>query len=59
MQRFLDGVVLYSDGVTLPKSHKRLRGGDLVTIGRTAGASSSAKAIRRSTSRSTAPSGKS
>jgi glyoxylase-like metal-dependent hydrolase (beta-lactamase superfamily II) len=25
--------VLYSDGVTLPKSHKRLRDGDLVAIG--------------------------
>jgi glyoxylase-like metal-dependent hydrolase (beta-lactamase superfamily II) len=33
LKRFLDGVVLYSDGVTLPKSHKRLRGGDLVPIG--------------------------
>jgi glyoxylase-like metal-dependent hydrolase (beta-lactamase superfamily II) len=33
VQRFLQGVVLYSDGVTLPKSHKRLRSGDLVPIG--------------------------
>lgn len=33
IQRFLQGVVLYSDGVTLPKSHKRMRGGDFVTIG--------------------------
>ncbi|MBX9844521.1 MAG: MBL fold metallo-hydrolase [Xanthobacteraceae bacterium] len=33
VQRFLTGVVLYSDGVTLPKSHKRLRSGDLVPIG--------------------------
>jgi glyoxylase-like metal-dependent hydrolase (beta-lactamase superfamily II) len=33
-QRFLDGVVLYSDGVTLPPDHKRLRNGDLVAIGR-------------------------
>jgi len=32
-QRFLDGVVLYSDGVTLPPDHKRLRAGDIVTIG--------------------------
>ena len=33
-QRFLDGVVLYSDGVALPPDHKRLRNGDLVPIGR-------------------------
>ena len=33
LQRFLGGVVLYSDGVTLPKSHKRLRANDLVAIG--------------------------
>jgi glyoxylase-like metal-dependent hydrolase (beta-lactamase superfamily II) len=33
VRRFLSGVTLYSDGVTLPKSHKRLRGGDLVAIG--------------------------
>jgi len=33
VQRFLDGVVLYSDGVTLPPSHKRLRANDLVAIG--------------------------
>ena len=33
VQHFLQGVVLYSDGVTLPKSHKRLRDGDLVAIG--------------------------
>jgi glyoxylase-like metal-dependent hydrolase (beta-lactamase superfamily II) len=33
LQHFLKGVVLYSDGVTLPKSHKRLRGGDHVAIG--------------------------
>jgi glyoxylase-like metal-dependent hydrolase (beta-lactamase superfamily II) len=33
VQRFLQGVVLYSDGVKLPKSHKRLRGGDFVPIG--------------------------
>jgi glyoxylase-like metal-dependent hydrolase (beta-lactamase superfamily II) len=32
VQRFLSGVVLYSDGVTLPKSHKRLRGGESVPI---------------------------
>jgi glyoxylase-like metal-dependent hydrolase (beta-lactamase superfamily II) len=34
VQKFLTGVVLYSDGVKLPKSHKRLRGGDIVTIGK-------------------------
>jgi glyoxylase-like metal-dependent hydrolase (beta-lactamase superfamily II) len=34
VQRFLEGVVLYSDGVTLPKSHKRLRPNDLVPIGK-------------------------
>jgi glyoxylase-like metal-dependent hydrolase (beta-lactamase superfamily II) len=33
VQRFIKGVVLYSDGVTLPPDHKRLRGGDIVTIG--------------------------
>ncbi len=33
MQHFLQGVVHYSDGVTLPKSHKRLRDDDLVAIG--------------------------
>jgi len=33
-RRFLDGVVLYSDGVTLPPDHKRLRNGDIVPIGR-------------------------
>jgi len=33
-QRFLDGVVLYSDGVTLPPDHKRLRANDIVAIGR-------------------------
>ena len=60
VQRFLSGVVLYSDGVTLPTSHKRLRGGDLVADRRrTTGASSSARAIRRSMCRSIAPSGKS
>jgi len=32
-QRFLDGVVLYSDGVTLPPDHKRLRANDMVAIG--------------------------
>jgi glyoxylase-like metal-dependent hydrolase (beta-lactamase superfamily II) len=32
-RRFLDGVVLYSDGVTLPSDHKRLRAGDVVAIG--------------------------
>jgi glyoxylase-like metal-dependent hydrolase (beta-lactamase superfamily II) len=33
VQRFLTEVVLYSDGVTLPKSYKRLRGDDILTIG--------------------------
>ena len=33
VQRFIRGVVMYSDGVTLPPDHKRLRGGDIVTIG--------------------------
>ena len=33
IQRFLSGVVLYSDGVTLPKNYYRLRGDDFVTIG--------------------------
>jgi glyoxylase-like metal-dependent hydrolase (beta-lactamase superfamily II) len=33
-KRFLDGVVLYSDGVTLPSDHKRLRADDVVTIGK-------------------------
>ena len=32
-QSFIDGVVLYSDGVTLPGDHRRLRNGDLVPIG--------------------------
>jgi hypothetical protein len=31
VQRFLTEVVLYSDGVTLPKSYKRLRGDDILT----------------------------
>jgi glyoxylase-like metal-dependent hydrolase (beta-lactamase superfamily II) len=31
--RFIRGAVLYSDGVTLPPDHKRLRGGDTVSIG--------------------------
>jgi glyoxylase-like metal-dependent hydrolase (beta-lactamase superfamily II) len=31
--RFIEGAVLYSDGVRLPPDHKRLRGGDIVTIG--------------------------
>jgi glyoxylase-like metal-dependent hydrolase (beta-lactamase superfamily II) len=34
VQRFLTQVVLYSDGVTLPPSHKRLRNGDVVPIGK-------------------------
>ena len=34
VQRFLSGVVLYGDGVTLPPSYKRIRGGDLIPIGR-------------------------
>ncbi len=34
VQRFLDGVVLYSDGVTLPPNYKRIRGDDLIPIGR-------------------------
>ena len=33
LQRFLDEVVLYNDGVTLPPDYKRLRGGDVLTIG--------------------------
>lgn len=32
-ERFIRGAVLYRDGVTLPPDHKRLRGGDVVTIG--------------------------
>jgi glyoxylase-like metal-dependent hydrolase (beta-lactamase superfamily II) len=32
-KRFLADVVLYSDGVTLPRDHKRLRGGDMLLIG--------------------------
>ena len=32
-KRFIEGVVLYRDGVTLPPDHKRLRGGDIVAIG--------------------------
>ena len=34
VQRFLDGVVLYSDGVKLPPNYKRIRGDDLIPIGR-------------------------
>jgi len=34
VQRFLSGVVLYSDGVTLPPNYKRIRGDDLIPIGR-------------------------
>jgi glyoxylase-like metal-dependent hydrolase (beta-lactamase superfamily II) len=34
IQHFLSGVVLYSDGVILPKSYHRLRADDLVTIGK-------------------------
>jgi glyoxylase-like metal-dependent hydrolase (beta-lactamase superfamily II) len=33
IQRFLSGVVLYSDGVTLPQSYHRVRADDLVSIG--------------------------
>jgi glyoxylase-like metal-dependent hydrolase (beta-lactamase superfamily II) len=33
VRRFVEGVVLYSDGVKLPPDHKRLRGGDIVPIG--------------------------
>ncbi|WP_198164701.1 MBL fold metallo-hydrolase [Rhodoplanes sp. Z2-YC6860] len=33
VERFLKGVVLYSDGVTLPKSFRRLREDDFITIG--------------------------
>jgi glyoxylase-like metal-dependent hydrolase (beta-lactamase superfamily II) len=32
-KRFVDGVVLYGDGVRLPPEHRRLRAGDSVTIG--------------------------
>ena len=32
-ERFIKGAVLYRDGVTLPPDHKRLRGGEIVTIG--------------------------
>jgi glyoxylase-like metal-dependent hydrolase (beta-lactamase superfamily II) len=32
-KRFLADVVLYSDGVILPRDHKRLRGGDMLLIG--------------------------
>jgi glyoxylase-like metal-dependent hydrolase (beta-lactamase superfamily II) len=32
-ERFMAGVVLYSDGVALPRDHKRLRGDDVLTIG--------------------------
>jgi glyoxylase-like metal-dependent hydrolase (beta-lactamase superfamily II) len=33
VQRFLSGVVLYSDGVTLPPNYKRIRSNDLIAIG--------------------------
>ena len=33
VKHFLDGVVLYSNGVTLPPSYKRIRGDDMITIG--------------------------
>jgi glyoxylase-like metal-dependent hydrolase (beta-lactamase superfamily II) len=33
LQRFLNDVVMYNDGVTLPESYKRLRAGDVLTIG--------------------------
>ena len=58
-KRFIQGAVPYRDGVTLPPDHKRLRGGDVLASAPTAGRSSSARAIRRSTSRSIAPSAKS
>jgi glyoxylase-like metal-dependent hydrolase (beta-lactamase superfamily II) len=32
-KRFIEGHVPYRDGVTLPADHKRLRGGDVLTIG--------------------------
>ena len=32
-KRFIQGAVPYRDGVTLPPDHKRLRGGDVLTIG--------------------------
>jgi len=32
-KRFIEGAVPYRDGVTLPPDHKRLRGGDMLTIG--------------------------
>jgi glyoxylase-like metal-dependent hydrolase (beta-lactamase superfamily II) len=59
IQRFLTGVVLYSDGVTLPNSYHRCAPMTWCRSAMTAGASSSAKATRRSMCRSIAPSGRS